>query len=146
MNTFKRYTEPEIKWLKQNYGRTNADECAEKLQRTRGSILRKVWHLGLKKNLGVIRDSRDNYVLIKDWNHPNARPSTGYVLEHRKVMSDHLGRPLTDEEVVHHINGNRADNRLSNLQLFASSGEHTKFHGKLGRIGQQLVAEGKAEV
>ncbi len=39
------------------------------------------------------------------------------VLEHRKVMEDHLGRKLTRSEVVHHINGNNADNRLSNLEL-----------------------------
>jgi len=39
------------------------------------------------------------------------------ILEHRKIMQDHLGRKLTKPEVVHHINGNNADNRLANLQL-----------------------------
>jgi len=39
------------------------------------------------------------------------------VLEHRKIMEDHLGRKLAESEVVHHINGNNADNRLANLQL-----------------------------
>lgn len=39
------------------------------------------------------------------------------ILEHRKVLEDHLGRKLTGSEVVHHINGNNADNRLENLQL-----------------------------
>lgn len=42
---------------------------------------------------------------------------TERVLEHRKVMEDHLGRKLNRNEVVHHINGNNADNRLSNLEL-----------------------------
>ena len=39
------------------------------------------------------------------------------VLEHRKVMEEHLGRKLARSEVVHHINGNNSDNRLANLEL-----------------------------
>jgi hypothetical protein len=46
----------------------------------------------------------------------------GEIYEHRLIMAEHLDRPLEKNETVHHINGNRADNRIENLQI--TQGRH----------------------
>ncbi len=73
---------------------------------------------------GRRRVTDKGYVLLsRGKGSPEAR-ADGRVMEHRFVMEQMLGRPLTDDETVHHINGIKSDNRPENLQL--RKGKHGK--------------------
>lgn len=67
----------------------------------------------------------DGHGYVQLWmpEHPNANigRTRAYVMEHRYVMSKMLGRPLKRNENVHHKNGNRQDNRPTNLELWVKT-------------------------
>lgn len=81
-----------------------------------------------RAEVGERRVDKSGYAKIKQPDHPEAH-SNGWVFEHRMVMSNHLGRPLTPDENVHHLNGVRDDNRLENLEVWSTaqpSGQRAK--------------------
>lgn len=68
----------------------------------------------------------------------------GWIREHVKVMQDSLGRPLQKGEVVHHIDGEKKNNDIGNLDL-CSVKEHNNAHAKIEQIVFELLKQGKVD-
>lgn len=60
-------------------------------------------------------------------NHPNAIKKGRYIAEHRYNLEQKLGRLLNHNEVAHHINENKKDNRFENLEVLTRA-EHNRKH------------------
>jgi len=67
----------------------------------------------------------EGYIYVYKFDHPYARKR--YVAEHRLIMEEIIGRYLKEDEVVHHINGVKDDNRIDNLMLFPNRSAHSSF-------------------
>lgn len=82
----------------------------------------------------------NGYRYVKVHGHPNGAQSNYWMLEHRHVMEQHLGRYLTFEETVHHKDGNKLNNALENLEVLSNSA-HVKLHNEL-----QVKTQGYASI
>lgn len=70
--------------------------------------------------------SKKGYQVICIKTHPNS-DGQGCIFEHRVIMEMFIGRYLTKDEIIHHKNGIKHDNRLSNLEI-TTNAEHTRLH------------------
>ncbi len=107
----------------------NADKTLKELQqllnRSQSSISCKSNKLGIRRQKGWHLAKRDGYIVISVDNRN--------VLLHRKIMSEHLGRELESQEIVHHIDLCKTNNEINNLFLTTES-EHRKLHLQYNNI------------
>jgi len=133
----KTWTKETEQWATEAYqSGMSQQKIAEVLGITQTGVSTKLLRMGVITKPEMARGSRhgswkggrissNGYISIKltpDDDFWDSTNSNGYILEHRLVMARHLGRPLSPSESVHHINGDRADNRIKNLQL--RQGQH----------------------
>ena len=69
------------------------------------------------------------YLYLYMPNHPNAIQKGRYIAEHRYNLEQKIGRLLKKNEIAHHINDNKKDNRQENLEVLIKN-EHDRRHAK----------------
>lgn len=115
----------ETAFLIENYPLYGINYCTEHLNRSKSAILHKASRMKLRRR-GAGRGIRyyiyDGYLVRSEENKDR-------VFIHREVMGQKIGRRLTSEDIVHHIDGDKLNNSPDNL-LLTTRAEHMKIHDR----------------
>ena len=157
----KTWTTEEIHILIQNYNVVSNETLATLIpNKTKQGIYKKAYKLGLRKSKeiefvnrsqsrkrerssnwhGGVRITSKGYRQVLVPEHPRAGKS-GYVMEHILVWEKATGFSVPSGCCIHHLNGDKTDNRIENLCLM-SFGAHTIFH----HTGKRLTDETKRKI
>jgi len=75
---------------------------------------------GSYKKIGSFRITTSGYKKIK-------YADNYWRMEHRYKVEKYINRKLRKEEIIHHIDGNKLNNKLNNLYIFPKKGLHSAF-------------------
>ena len=157
------WTKEDVDLLVERYETTTNSELLKIFPgRTKLAIYKKANKLGLRKTRetkfmdrseansgenaynwnGGVQKTQKGYVMVRKPGHPRA-DSKGYVMEHILTWETETGTIVPRGYCVHHINGNKSDNRIENLRMM-KCGEHTALHNegrKMKQSTKNLIAK-----
>lgn len=145
------WTDEQILYIKVHYPGERACDIGVVIGKSKIAVQKMAYRMGIHKDEEQFREIRSKassgknsgnfkgyrrktskgYIALYIPDHPNAS-ANGLVMEHRVVMEKHLGYILPKEFDVHHINGNKEDNRIENLAIMTHEA-HTILHNRSGR-------------
>lgn len=141
---FELWTKEEDDFLKNNYCNMTVKELEKHLNRTEKAIRSRKNKLKLNNKYDNLREKRgkeyyinsDGYYITYDKEHQKYNGS------HRVIYEEYYGIKLKSNQYIHHIDGNKKNNKIENLLLCNGCKEHTKVHKQLETISYQLIQEG----
>ncbi len=141
--TIRYFSPEEDEYIKTNAGRTTIAEIANHLGRTSSTVRdRGIKFLGCNFRYIKAKPSigPDGYKRIPIEN-PNKR-GCDWHREHVYVVEQDIGRNVTPEETIHHIDLDKRNNERDNLHLFANGSQHSKAHWSLRNLAKDLLHAG----
>ena len=129
------------RWVNMRAGKPQFIRCRPCAGRYRWANRSAHWRGGRRKAHGYIEvyTGRDDAFFSMAMTDKRRTGGGGYIKEHRLVMAQHLGRSLQPWEVVHHKNAVKDDNRIENLELIPSRGQHnTQIERQLKKQAAQI--------
>lgn len=138
-----KWNHEEVQFLKENYLYLTTKEIAKKLNKTEYSVRGKKKDLGIENKIKVQREnviignrkSHQGYYRILDY-------EKGTIVAHRKVYEDFYNIKLSKNEKIHHIDGNKENNDISNLFKCNSNRHHYLVHSQLQKVAYSLIQKG----